>query len=283
MKILSFKYFSIALASVWLIIFTLFPNFFILIVSFLERDEINFIKPVATLDNFKTLADPIFLSIFIKSLYLSSVTTLLCLILSYPFVLITSKFTENMKKILLLLVIIPFWTSSLIRTYALITILKANGVINSLLISLHIIDAPMNILYTDVAVFIGLTYTLLPFMIIPLFVSVDNIDYQLIEAAYDLGAGKIRTLYSIIIPLTLPGIIAGCVLVFLPSLGLFYIPDILGGSKSMLIGNLIKNQFLITMNWPLGSSISILLNLVLGILLFIYYKSLRRLNKIVTD
>ena len=170
----------------------------------------------------------------------------------------------------MLLVIIPFWTSSLIRSYALIAIIKAKGILNSLLIALGIIHQPLSILFTNSAVIIGLVYNLLPFMILPIMTNVERLDNRLIDAARDLGANRFTTFRKVIIPLTMPGIIAGSILVFLPAMTIFYIPDILGGAKSILLGNLIQNQFLIAENWPMGSAISAILTLVLATLILIY-------------
>jgi spermidine/putrescine transport system permease protein len=172
--------------------------------------------------------------------------------------------------------IIPFWTSSLIRTYALIILFKANGLLNTFLLSTGLISEPLSILYTETAVFIGLVYTLLPFMILPLYASLLKLDRRLMEAARDLGATSRHVFFHIVLPLTLPGIIAGSTMVFLPALGLFYIPDLLGGARSMLIGNFIKNQFLTTSNWPLGSAASVVLTLLMFLLLVCFFISTRR-------
>jgi spermidine/putrescine transport system permease protein len=173
-----------------------------------------------------------------------------------------------------LLVIIPFWTSSLIRTYSMITMLKPKGVISSILISLGIINKPLALLFTDTSVMIGLVYNLLPFMILPLLTNIERLDKKLIDAARDLGANRFTTFRRVILPLTMPGILSGCILVFLPAMTIFYIPDLLGGSKSILLGNLIQNQFLIAQNWPLGSAISVVFTLLLAVLLFIYWRSM---------
>jgi spermidine/putrescine transport system permease protein len=154
-----------------------------------------------------------------------------------------------------------------------ITMLKPKGIINSILLWLHVIDKPLQILFTDTAVIIGSVYNLLPFMVLPLLTNIERLDHQYIDAARDLGANRFTTFSKIILPLTMPGIVSGCILVFLPAMTIFYIPDLLGGAKSILLGNLIQNQFLITQNWPLGSAISVVFTLLLIALLLIYWRS----------
>ncbi len=279
----AFRNFAISLVSFWILVFVFFPNLLVLVASFLERDEIRLIRPVFSLENYRNLSDPIFFRIFTNSFFYAFITTLLCLLISYPFAHMLANAPRTLRKFLLMLVILPFWTSSLIRTYSLIILLKANGLLNTLLIRLGLIEKPLSILYTDTAVFIGLVYTLLPFMILPLYAAFEKLDKRLLEAASDLGAGTFQIFAKVIVPLTMPGIIAGCILVFLPALGLFYIPDLLGGAKSMLIGNFIKNQFLTARAWPFGSAASVILTLVMGLLLYVYYQSLRKFNASVMD
>ncbi|MDB4865881.1 MAG: potB, partial [Cohnella sp.] len=163
------------------------------------------------------------------------------------------------RNLLLLFVIVPFWTNSLIRTYAWIVLLRTEGVINTILLQLGLIHSPLTLLYNDTAVLIGLVYTMLPFMILPLYASIEKLDKSYLEAASDLGAKPWQTFVKVTLPLTAPGVMAGTLLVFIPALGLFFIPDLMGGSKSILIGNLIKNQFLSARDWPFGSAISIIL------------------------
>ena len=187
--------------------------------------------------------------------------------MGYPFAWCLTRFSRAQRSLLLMLVIIPFWTSSLIRVYALMTLMKANGVINYLLIWAGIIEKPIQILYTDFAVYVGLVYSLFPFMVLPLYTVLEKLDMRLLEAARDLGAKNLQIFWRIILPLSLPGIAAGCIMTFLPAMGLFYIPDLLGGGKSILVGNFIKNQFLTAGNWPFGSAASVfLLALMMGLM-----------------
>ncbi|MDW2173312.1 ABC transporter permease subunit, partial [Vibrio sp. 1567] len=175
------------------------------------------------------------------SFYMAIIATLLCLIIGYPFAYIVAKMPEKWRPFMLFLVIVPFWTNSLIRTYGLKIVLGTQGILNKSLMAMDIIDKPLRLMYTETAVMIGLVYILLPFMILPLYSAIEKLDNTYIEAAKDLGASKLQTITKVILPLTMPGIIGGCLLVLLPALGMFYISDLLGGAKNLLIGNVIKS------------------------------------------
>lgn len=265
-----FKTTSLSIVWLWMFLFALLPFCLVLAASFLNRSENHLIELPATLANYWQLNNSVYLRIFEKSFLIAGISTLLCLVIGYPFAFIIARMQGAWKNFLLLLVIIPFWTSSLIRSYALIAMIKAKGIINSVLLTLGIIDHPLAILFTNYAVMIGLVYNLLPFMILPIMTNVERLDNRLIDAARDLGANRLTTFRRVIIPMTMPGIIAGCILVFLPSMTIFYIPDILGGAKSILLGNLIQNQFLIAQNWPLGSAFSTVLTIVLATLILVH-------------
>lgn len=271
----SFKHVSLSVVWTWLFIFSLAPFCLIVGASFLSHSESNFLQLPLTLENYRQLAESLYLHIFEKSFVVAGIATFFCLLLGYPFAYLLARANARWKNLLMLLVIIPFWTSTLIRSYALIAIIKAKGILNSFLLWMGIIHAPLSILYTNTAVMIGLVYNLLPFMILPIMTNVERLDNRLIDAARDLGANRTRTFLKVIIPLTMPGIIAGCILVFLPAMTLFYIPDILGGAKSILLGNLIQNQFLIAEDWPLGSAVSTVLTLVLATLIVIHLRATR--------
>jgi spermidine/putrescine transport system permease protein len=265
-----FKQASLSIVWLWMILFSLLPFCLVIIASFMSHSESSLIELPLTLSNYVELNNRLYLRIFEKSFLIAIICTFLCLLLGYPFAYIIGRMQSRWKNILLLFVIIPFWTSTLIRSYALIAILKAKGILSSLLIAAGIISHPLPILFTNYAVMIGLVYNLLPFMILPIMTNVERLDDRLIDAAKDLGANRFTTFRKIIIPLTMPGIIAGSILVFLPAMTLFYIPDILGGAKSILLGNLIQNQFLIAQNWPMGSTFSTMLTLTLVTLILIY-------------
>jgi spermidine/putrescine transport system permease protein len=267
----NFKQFSLSLIWLWFSIFALAPILLTLITSFLTADSSSIVAYKFTWHNYTKLLNSNYFTILLRSLYLAISCTFICLILGYPFSYIIARSKNRHRALLLLLVIIPFWTSSLIRTYAIMAIIKAKGLLNLCLIFLGIIHKPLPILYTQTAVVIGCVYDLLPFMILPLYASIEKLNPEFIEAARDLGAKKITTFVKIIIPLTIPGIIAGSVLVFLPAMTMFYIPVLLGGAKSMLIGNLIEHQFLALNNWPMGAAISIFLSIIMCLFILIYW------------
>ena len=266
----------ILVVAVWLVVFALVPNLFVLLISFLEPDKQSYVLPSLTLENYQRLISPSFLSIFIDSLWLALASTFICLVIGYPFAYILARAPRKLRPWLLLLIIIPFWTSSLIRTYALINILQNNGMLSKLLEFLHITGEPVSFMYSEFAVLVGLAYTMLPFMILPIYAAVEKLDTRLIDAANDLGAGNLRTLWHVILPLTAPGIMSGCILVFLPALTLFYVPDVLGGGKGLLLGNYIQMQFTKPIpDWPLGAATSTILTLVLVFMVLGYKWSLK--------
>ena len=269
----------VALITGWLVLFVMIPNIMIIGTSFLTRDEANLIEMTFTLDNYIRLADPLYFKVLIHSFYMAIIATLLCLIIGYPFAYIVAKMPEKWRPFMLFLVIVPFWTNSLIRTYGLKIVLGAQGVLNKSLLALDIIDKPLRIMYTETAVMIGLVYILLPFMILPLYSAIEKLDDTYLEAAKDLGANKLQTLLKVVLPLTMPGIIGGCLLVLLPALGMFYISDLLGGAKNLLIGNVIKSQVLNARDWPFGAATSIALTVAMAIMLYAYYRAGKLLNK----
>lgn len=252
----------------WLVLFVFLPNLMIIGTSFLTRDDASFVKMVFTLDNYARLLDPLYFEVLLHSLNMALIATLSCLVLGYPFAWFLAKLPEKIRPLLLFLLIVPFWTNSLIRIYGLKIFLSTKGYLNEFLLWLGVIDTPIRIMFTPSAVIIGLVYILLPFMVMPLYSSIEKLDKPLLEAARDLGASKMQTFIRIIIPLTMPGIVAGCLLVMLPAMGLFYVSDLMGGAKNLLIGNVIKVQFLNIRDWPFGAATSITLTIVMGLMLF---------------
>ncbi|ELV8723238.1 spermidine/putrescine ABC transporter permease PotB [Vibrio harveyi] len=263
----------------WLTLFVLVPNLMIIGTSFLTRDEANLIELTFTFDNYLRLLDPLYAKVLMHSFYMAIVATLLCLVIGYPFAYIVAKMPEKWRPFMLFLVIVPFWTNSLIRTYGLKIVLGTQGILNKSLMAMEIIDKPMRLMYTETAVMIGLVYILLPFMILPLYSAIEKLDNTYIEAAKDLGANKFQTITRVILPLTMPGIIGGCLLVLLPALGMFYISDLLGGAKNLLIGNVIKSQVLNARDWPFGAATSIALTFAMAVMLYAYYRAGKLLNK----
>lgn len=214
-----------------------------------------------TLDNFKKISDPVYLNVFIKSLKMGLITTGICVVFAYPMAYIIAKFDESVQDILILLVTIPMWINTLLRTYAWISLLSDNGIVNSLLQVLGI--NPVTMMYTDFSVVMGLVCDLLPFMVIPIHTSLAKMDYSLVEAANDLGANRFQTFTKVIFKLSIPGVISGVTMVFLLSISSFVIPSLLGGRQYVLIGNLIENQFISVGDWNFGSGISIILAIII--------------------
>jgi len=274
-----FKLVAIGAIGFWLAAFALLPNLLVVIASVLERGSDEFVAFAFTLDSYRRLLDPLYLGVLLDSLWLAAATTTLCLLLGYPFAYLFTRTPARWRPMLLLLVIIPFWTSSLVRTYAMVIILQTNGWLNQILLDLGLIAEPLELLYTEPAVIAGMLYALLPFMILPLYAALEKLDRRLIEAARDLGAGRVTIFRRIILPLTLPGIVAGCMLTFLPGLGMFYVADLLGGARTLLVGNLIRDQFLSARDWPFGAAASVMLTVLMGLLLWAYYLSSRRASR----
>lgn len=248
------------------------PLIYILILSFLKNDFYGGIISEFTLNNYISLLDAVYIKVFLKSFLIALITTAICILISYPFCIFVSKKNSYLKKIFMTLVIIPFLTNSLIRTYGIIILLRKEGIANAILQGLNITNGPIDLMYNDFGIIFGMVYTLLPFMVLPLFSSVDKINPSIIEAAGDLGANKKSIFKEIILPETIPGLFNGSLMVFIPTIGFFFISDLLGGGKLMLLGNLIKNQFLTARNWPFGAAISIVLILITFLLVNIYKK-----------
>jgi spermidine/putrescine transport system permease protein len=274
-----FKTVVLVLIWGWILLFVVAPNLLVVMTSFLTRDDVHFIRWQATLENYLRLFDPDYLAVFTHSFYMAVVTTLLCLLVGYPFAYLLSRLRDSVKPYLLFLVIVPFWTNSLVRTYAMKLLIATNGLVNQTLLGLGWIDTPLRLLYTETAVIVGLFYVLLPFMILPLYAIFEQLRPDLLEASGDLGAGAWQTFRRVVLPLTMPGIIAGCLLVLLPAVGMFYVGDVLGGAKNLLIGNVIKNQFLDARDWPFGAATSLLLTLAMAMLLYAYYLSVKLIRR----
>lgn len=244
---------------VWLLLFLLIPLLYVIFISFMSKNSYGGVEYIFSLNAYSSVINSVYLRIFFVSFKLALETTIICLLVAYPFAYIMANAPAGQKKIYVLLIMLPFWINSMIRIYGWNTILRKQGILNTLLVSIGIIDSPLELLYTDGAVLLGMVYDLLPFMILPLYSSIEKLDPALLEAGEDLGANRVHSFTRIILPLTMPGIFAGVVQTFIPALGLFYISDMLGGAKTMYLGNLIKNQFMSARNWPLGAALSIVL------------------------
>jgi spermidine/putrescine transport system permease protein len=260
--------------ALWLLVFFLVPLALIWILSFGERSGPVEIVITGTLDNYLKALDPLYLGLFWKSFWIAGLATALVLIVGFPVALAVSFAPARAKPLLLLLVILPFWTNLLIRTYAMIAVLRTRGYVNFGLEGLWDLASdglgaiglgplppfqPLELLYNNAAVVIGIVYVYLPFMVLPLYATLERLDRSYLEASLDLGAGQLRTFFAIVVPLARPGILSGVILVFIPALGTFLISDLLGGPDSQLIGNVIERQFKAANDWPLGAAMSFLL------------------------
>ncbi|MPS31624.1 MULTISPECIES: spermidine/putrescine ABC transporter permease PotB [unclassified Salinivibrio] len=279
MKKLNLQTAIVGLVVGWLLVFVFLPNLMIIATSFLTRDDADLIEMTFTLSNYAKLLDPLYAKVVWHSFYMAALATLICLLIGYPFAFIIAKMPKSTRPLMLFLVIVPFWTNSLIRTYGLKIFLGTRGLLNESMMWLGLIERPVRIMYTEYAVMVGLVYILLPFMILPLYSSIEKLDRSYLEAARDLGANKFQCFVRVILPLTTPGIIAGSLLVILPALGMFYVSDLLGGAKNLLIGNVIKSQILNVRDWPFGSAASISLTVLMGLLLFAYWRVGKWMNR----
>ncbi len=282
----AWQWFIVAVPYIWLLIFFLIPFFIVLKISFAEYilasppfsklfrvAESGALYITLIFDNFIFLwEDNLYLNTYLNSLQISVTSTILCLLIGYPIAYGIARATPTAKKILLLMVILPFWTSFLLRVYAWIGLLADQGTINNFLIWLGFIDQPIKMLYTDFAVYVGIVYTYLPFMILPLFASIEKLDMTLHEAAADLGSRPFTIFRTITIPLTLPGIIAGSLLVFIPATGEFVIPDLLGGGNVLMIGKVLYSEFNANQDWPIASAVAVVLLILLVVPMMIYQK-----------
>ena len=255
--------------------FVALPLIYVLVLSFLKKDILWGVSNEFTLENYRILLDSVYLNTFISSFKMALSSTIIVMLIGYPFGYYMAIQKPKTKKLLVTLLIVPFWTNALVKIYGWMVILRSNGLINNLLELTGIIDSPFKMLYTYNAVLLGMLYSLLPFMILPVYSSAEKIDWSLLEAARDLGAKKTYAFWTITFKLTLPGLLSGFVLTFVPSISLFFIADLLGGGKIMLVGNLIKNQLLQSRNWPLGSSLSIVL-MILTLATIVIYKKVTK-------
>lgn len=274
--------------ALWILLFFNLPILIVLFISFVERGRAGGIQvpPVYTLENYSQLfnacvsefagesCDPfLYIGIFGNSVRIALIVTFWCIILGYPLSYFISKQKPVWRDALMILVIIPFWTNFLVRTYALKQVLAAEGLLNSFLMGIGLIGQPLDLLFNEFAVVVGLIYGYLPFAILPMYASIEKFDHSLMEAASDLGAPPRRAFWRVMLPMTLPGVFAALVLVFVPVVGAYITPDIMGGGKVEMIGTLINRQFGVARNWPFGSSMSLILMLLVLIGVIFYFRS----------
>ncbi len=251
--------------------FFLLPLLLVLAISFASRGPYGGVQWSFNLTNYMMILDPLYLRIYGRSLLLAAATTAICLLIGYPLAYFIARAPMRWQGVWLLLVIIPFWTNFLVRTYAWMFILRTEGLLNTVLLKLGVIHTPVEILYTDWAVLIGLVYGYLPFMVLPLYAAIERLNRSVVEAAWDLYANGWSVFWQVIFPLTKSGVIAGCLLVCIPSIGAYITPDLLGGAKTMMVGNLIQYEYLVIRDWPFGSAISFVLMalVVLGVMAYL--------------
>jgi len=257
---------------IFTILFVAGPLVYMFILSFQNRAKTWGVVNEFTFQNYLNILEPIYLKTFLISIRLALITTVLVVLIGYPFGYLMAKLTAKWRTRVNLLLMIPFWTSSLIRLYGWIIILRSNGVLDQLLMKLGIINAPLKLLYTYPAVVIGMVYSLVPFMIFSVYSSAEKLDWSLVEAARDLGASSIQAFLTVSLKMTLPGLLSGIILTFIPSMGLFFIADILGGNKVVLIGNVIQEQLMKAHNWPFAAALAVVLTVLTSLMIYFYRK-----------
>ncbi len=262
--------FLISPANIYLFFFMVLPLILVIILSFLSRGTYGEVVFKFNLTNYARLLDPLYARILFYSFTVGIATTIFCILIGYPLAYYIARAPARQRSLLLFLILIPFWTNFIIRIYARILILRAGGLLDSFLQWTHITTDSLRLLYTPTAVLIGMVYEFLPFMILPLYTSLEKIENSILEAAADLGAPPWRVFLRVTRPLSVPGMIAGTILVFIPAMGMFVIPDLMGGAKTILVGNVIRNQFLTARDWPFGAAASMIL-MVLTVVFTLYY------------
>ena len=259
----------LAPGTLWLLVFFLVPILIMLVYSVMPRGIYGGVDPGFTLEHYRRFFDPLYLDILQRTFVWSMACTVICLVLGYPVAYVIAR-AGRWKSFLLFLVVLPFWTSFLVRTFAMIFLLRDTGLINNWLVKLGV--DPIAMLYTPFAVMAGLVYGFLPFMILPIYASLEKLDFSLLEAAEVLGARPAERFRRVTLPLSMPGVVAGCLLVFIPALGSFLTSDLLGGAKEMMIGNLVQNQFSAARNWPFGSAASFIVMALVLAAVMLYLK-----------
>lgn len=256
--------------TVWSLLFIIAPMLLLLFISFMTKGPLGIIQYKFTLDNYLTILDPVYFGVVKESVVVAFVTTVLCVLMGYPFAYFMANKPAKISGLMMILMMIPFWTNELVIVYSFVILLNSGGIVNSVLMHLGIIQESLDLLYNNFAVVVGMVYMLLPFSILPMYSSIEKLDKNLIEASKDLGAGPVKTFFKVVLPLTSPGIFAAVILVFIPTIGYYQITDMLGGGTQMMIGNLINNQFSLSRNWPFGAALSMVLAALILIMLFIY-------------
>lgn len=266
-------------SSLWLLLiplylitiaFVLFPILYMIVLSFLNKAEVFGVEFTFTLKNFKTILKPLYVETFIESFQLAALSTFFIILIGYPFGYFMAKLSGEWKKKMMLLIMLPFWTSALIRLFGWIIVFRSNGTLDKILMGLHITEKPLKLLYSYPAVLVGMIYSLLPFMILAVYSSAEKMDWSLVEAATDLGASRFTAFRTVTLKLTMPGLLSGIVLTFVPSMGLFFIADLLGGNKIVLVGSIIQEQMTKGRNLPFAAALSVVLMILTTLILYLY-------------
>lgn len=256
--------------SVWMILFVTIPMIFVIYISFMSRGVFGDVVYKASLESYLTMLDATYFKIILKSLRVAVFTTILCLAVGYPFAYFIARRPREAASRLITLIMIPFWTNSLMRLNSWLLIFQTSGPVNNFLQATGITDHPVTFIYTDGLVVLGMITNMLPFAVLPLYSCIEKLDKSFLEASADLGANPRKTFLKVTLPLTFPGIFSSIILVFIPTLGIYTVSDMLGGGKVLYIGNIIRNQFGSIRNWPLGAALSVLLIVITGLLIFVY-------------
>lgn len=254
------------------VLFVLFPIIYMIVLSFMSRAEVWGIELNQTLINYKKIIEPLYLDTFVQSFQLALISTIFVVLVGYPFGYFMAKLTIKWKKRMMLLIMLPFWTSALIRLYGWIIVFRSNGTLDQILMGLHITEKPLKLLYSYPAVVVGMIYVLVPFMILAVYSSAEKMDWSLVEAAVDLGASRYTAFLTVTLKLTMPGLLSGVVLTFVPSMGLFFIADLLGGNKIVFVGNIIQESLTKGRNLPFAAALSVILMFFTTLMIGLYKK-----------
>ena len=254
------------------LLFVLFPMIYMIVISFMTKARVWGIELTPTVMNYQKIVEPMYLSTFVQSFQLAFISTIFVALVGYPFGYFMAKLTTKWKKRMMLLIMLPFWTSALLRLYGWIIVFRSNGTLDQILMGLHITEKPLKLLYSYPAVVVGMIYALVPFMILAVYSSAEKMDWSLVEAAVDLGASRFTAFRTITFPLTMPGLLSGVVLTFVPSMGLFFIADLLGGNKIVLVGNVIQEALTKGRNLPFAAALSVILMLFTTLMIALYKK-----------
>ena len=267
-------------SAIWLLLFFVAPLVIVVVYSFLTPDPAFQVRGPFTLNNYARLAQPTYTLVVWRSVQTAILATLVSALTGYPLAWFIATRPKNVRNLFLLLVVIPFWTNFLVRTYAWLFILNDSGLINSVVVNyLHLAADPIQMLNTPFAVIVGLVYGYLPFMVLPIYTSIEKLNFRLIEAVYDLGGNDWQAFWRVVLPVTMPGVLAGCILVFIPSLGAFVTPDLLGGAKALMIATQVNDAVKSTTGKPVGSALSLVLMAIVSIALLVYFRFAERSNQ----